>query len=77
MRKNKLSNKFLYDFVSLLYVYNEFINVDVVKGKRFKQIQEFLDGRAVKNKGYFDKNECIKTAYLFAKKVVDYINETC
>ena len=26
---------------------------------------------------YFDKNECIKTAYFFVKKVVDYINEAC
>lgn len=77
MRKNKLSNKFLYDFVTLLYVYNEFINADVVKEKRFKQIQEFIDGRAIKNKEYFDKNECIKTAYIFVKKVVDYINEAC
>ena len=74
MRKSKLSNKFLYDIVSLFYVYNEFINVAVVKEKRFKQIQEFIDGRAVKNKEYFDKNECIKTAYTFVKKVVDYIN---
>ena len=63
MRTNKLSNKFLYDFVSLLYVYNEFINVNVVKEKRFKQMKEFIDGRMVKNKEYFDKNECIKTAY--------------
>lgn len=77
MRKNKLSNKFLYDFVTLLYVYNEFINADVVKEKRFKQIQVFIDGRAIKNKEYFDKNECIKTAYFFVKKVVDYINEAC
>ena len=77
MRKNKLSNKFLYDFVTLLYVYNEFINADVVKEKRFKQLQEFIDGRAIKNKEYFDKNECIKTAYFFVKKVVDYINEAC
>ena len=77
MRKSKLSNEFLYDFVSLLYVYNEFINVDVVKEKRFKQIQEFIDGCAVKNKEYFDKNECIKTAYTFVKKVIDYIYEPC
>lgn len=77
MRKSKLSNKFLYDFVTLLYVYNEFINVDIVKEKRFKQIQEFLEGRAVKNKQYFEKNECIKSAYTFAKKVIDYINKSC
>ena len=77
MRTNKLSNKFLYDFISLLYVYNEFINADIVKKKRFKQIQEFVDGRAVRNREYFEKNECIKTAYTFVKKVVDYMNELC
>ena len=68
MRKNKLSNKFLYDFVTLLYVYNEFINADVVKEKRFKQIQQFINGRAIKNKKYFDKNECIKNSIFFCKK---------
>lgn len=65
MRKNKLSNKFLYDFVTLLYVYNEFINADVVKEKRFKQIQEFIDGRAIKNKEYFNKNHKVIFDYLF------------
>ena len=77
MRKNKLSNKFLYDFISLLYVYNEFINVNIVKQKRFKQIQEFMYDRVIKNREYFEKNECIKTAYTFVKKVIDYMNESC
>lgn len=76
MRTNKLSNKFLYDFVSLLYVYNEFINVSIVKEKRFQQIQKFIDGRMIEHKEYFAKNECIKTAYSFVKKVVDYMNES-
>lgn len=73
MRKSKLSNKFLYDFVTLLYVYREFINAKVVKEKRFTQVKEFVDGRAIKNREYFDKNECIKTAYIFIKKVIDDI----
>ena len=55
MRTNKLSNKFLYDFISLLYVYNEFINANIVKQKRFRQIQEFIDGRVIKNREYFEK----------------------
>lgn len=70
MRTNKSSNKFLYDFISLLYVYVEFINVGVVKEKRFKQIQELVDARVVRNKGYCDKNECIETAYSFVKKLL-------
>ncbi|MDO4345574.1 MAG: Abi family protein [Eubacteriales bacterium] len=77
MRTNKLSNKFLYDFICLLYVYNEFIDVGIIKEKRFKQIKEFVDGRVIRNKEYFNKNECVKTAYIFVKKVVDYMNEPC
>lgn len=50
MRTNKLRNKFLYDFVSLPYIYNKLINVNVVKEKRFKQIQELVDDRAIKHK---------------------------
>lgn len=76
MRKTKLSNKFLCDFTTLLYVYNEFINADIVKRKRFQEIKEFIDGRAIKNSNYFEKNEGIKSAYIFIKKIVDYMNET-
>lgn len=77
MRKNKLSNKFLYDVIALLYVYNEYIYSDIVKKRRFKQLQEFVDGRVIKNKHYFGKNESIKTAYSFVKKVIDYMNKSC
>lgn len=76
MRTSKLSNKFLYDFTTLLYVYNEYINSEVVKERRFKQLQEFMDGRVVKKKEYFEKNEGIKTAYRFIKKIVDSMNES-
>ena len=30
-----------------------------------------------KNKDYFEKNECIKTAFSFIKKVVDFMNDLC
>lgn len=75
MRKSKLSNKFIYDFTTLVFAYNEFIASDNVKRRRFKQLQEFINGRVVKNKGFFEKNECIKTAYIFIKKIIDYVNK--
>lgn len=31
----------------------------------------------LRNKAYFDKNECLKTAYSFVKKVVDYVAKEC
>lgn len=49
----------------------EYINLD------FAYLQEFIDGRVIKNREYFKKNECIKTAYTFVKKVIDYMNESC
>lgn len=73
MRRTKLSNKCLYDFVSLLYVYKEFVNASIVRERRFRQIKEFVDGRMIKNEKYFERNECIKTAYFFVKKIVDYV----
>ena len=76
MRKTKLSNKFLCDFTTLLYVYIEFIKADIVKRKRFQEIKEFIDGRVIKNSNYFEKNEGIKSAYIFIKKIVDYMNQT-
>ena len=72
MRKTKLSNKFLCDFVTLLYIYKEFITSDDVKRNRFTEIKEFIDGRVIRNMQYFEKNECIKSAYIFVKKIVDY-----
>ncbi|MBE5886725.1 MAG: Abi family protein [Lachnospiraceae bacterium] len=77
MRTAKLSNKFLYDFTTLIYVYNEFINSSVVKQRRFEQLKEFVDGRVIRNKEYFEKNACIKSSYTFVKKIVDYMNKSC
>ena len=75
MRKCKLSNRFLYDFTTLVYVYDKFINSDVVKLKRFAQLQEFVNERVVRNRDYFKKNECITSAYKYIKKVVDFVSQ--
>ena len=73
MRKTKLSNKFIYDFVTLLYVYNEIVLSEEVRQKRFNELREFFDTTVIKNKEYFKKNECIKTAYNFMKKIIDFL----
>lgn len=35
--------------------------------ERVKQVQEFMKNCMIKNRQYFDKNECIKTAYAFVE----------
>lgn len=74
MRNTKLSNKFLYDFVTLIYVYDHFIISEEVKKRRFQEIKQFFDNRLMKNESYFIKNECIKSAFIFMKKVVDSVD---
>lgn len=69
-RKNNLNCKFTYNFVALLYVYNALMG-NIVKQKRYKQLKEFLDCRAKKNKNYFLSNCKIVSVYNFHKKVVD------
>lgn len=44
---------------------------NIVKQKRYKQLKEFLDCRAKKNKNYFLSNCKIVSVYNFHKKVVD------
>ena len=75
MRQTKLSNKFLCDFTTLLYVYREFIESEDVQIRGFADIQNLLNNRVIQNKEYFNKNTCIKSAYEFAKKIVDHMNE--
>lgn len=69
-RKNNLNYKFTYNFICLLYVYDSLMS-NTVKQKRYKQIIEFMDGRAKKNKNYFLSNSKILGVYNFNKKVID------
>lgn len=77
MRNSKLSNKFLGDFTTLLYVYSNVIKSEVAKKKRFRQLSECIHGRFRKNEEYFEKNEVIKGAYIFIQKIVDYFASKC
>lgn len=66
--------RFSYSFISLLYVYNELIN-EVPKRKRYKQLEDFMSNRMVRNKEYFENNGKICSVYNFHKKVVDNLLE--
>lgn len=69
-RVNNLNYKFTNSFVTLLYVYDSLMP-DGSKKKRYKELQEFLNERAIKNKNYFKSNTKIVGVYNFHKKVID------
>ena len=69
-RVNNLSYKFTNSFVTVLYVYDSLMN-EIPKQKRYTEIQEFMNGRVVKNKQFFQSNSKIVGVYNFHKKVID------
>lgn len=69
-RVNNLNYKFTNNFITLLCVYDSLM-IESSKQKRYKELQEFLDGRVVKNKSFFKSNSKIVGVYNFHKKVID------
>ena len=69
-RVNNLNYKFANNFITLLYVYDSLM-AENARQKRYKQIQEFMNDRVVRNANYFRSNTKIVGAYNFHKKVVD------
>lgn len=69
-RRNNLGCKFVYNFVTLLFVYNSLMP-EVARTKRYKQLKDFMGDRVIRNKSYFKSNSKICGVYLFLKKVID------
>lgn len=69
-RGKYLHRKFAYNIVVLLYVY-DFFMPGVAKTRRYKDLQEFMQNRVIKNKSYFANNLQIRGTYQFIKKVID------
>ena len=74
-RAKNLNKSFVYNMVTLLYVYNELMP-SVAKQKKYLQLQDFLNGRVIKNKDYFKSNPQIVGVYNFLKKVIDNLAST-
>lgn len=73
-RLKYLHRTFTYNIVTLLYVYN-YLMPDEAKDKRFKQLHDFMTGRVLKHKEYFQKNSRIIGVYNFLNKVIDNLNK--
>ena len=72
-REKKLSNKFLYDFTTLLYMYKEIIEDEEVKVQQYKNLEILFNSSMLKNKEYYLKNDIITSSYNFLKKIIDVI----
>ena len=72
MRSKKLTNRFILEFVGLLYLYTEIVSEEI-KHHRIEELKAFFNGRLQKNMGYFQTNAIICTNFEFLKKVVDFL----
>ncbi len=72
---NNLHKSFMYNFVVLLYVYDQIVISSGVKKNRYSELCNLIDDRMVRNKSYFSKNNIIKTQYNFIRKIVDNMRE--
>ena len=65
----------MYNFVVLLYVYDQIVISSGVKKNRYSELCNLIDDRMIRNKSYFSKNNIIKTQYNFIRKIVDNMKE--
>lgn len=72
---NNLRKSFMYNFIVLLYVYDQIVSSVGVKNNRYRELSKFINERMTRNKEYFAKNNAIKSQYSFVKKVVDKLSE--
>lgn len=70
-----------HDFIALLFVYNDLLKESANRNMRDRTMNELThffceeDGRVLKNKDYFTKNQVITEAYKFVSDVIQYIQK--
>lgn len=72
-RDKRLKNKPLYDFVCLLYTYDEIVTSSELKSNRYTELNQLFNERIPRHKDWFAKNDLLRSSYQFTKKVVDSI----
>ena len=76
-----MSYPMFHDFVALLFVYNDLLKEAANRTMRSRTMDELVhffceeDGRALKHKDYFSKNQVITKAYEFIYGVIQYIQK--
>lgn len=71
-REKNLSKRSMFEFVTLLYVYDVFVSEDLKK-HRINELKELVDIRMRRHSEYFDNQQMLLASYDFLKKVVDIL----
>lgn len=73
-RAKNLNYRVVYDFVTLLFVYDQIVPDGRAKNERNKELQNLVNVRMKKHRDYFISNTKITGIYNFLKKIVDNLN---
>lgn len=68
-RQKKLSCRPMLEFVTMVYLYNQVVT-EKVKYHRIKELKRLFFVRMPEKKGFFEKNELIRSNYEFACKII-------
>ena len=70
-RKKCLSVQPIFEFCSLLIVYDSAVSENV-KNHRYDELNDLINTRMVKNKTYYSNQQILISAYSFIKKLADF-----
>ena len=71
--QNRLRNKSVQDFASLLIAVEELIKSDELRYKNIESIKKLFDGRIIKNSNLYRSSPVIKQTYRFLKGIIDIL----
>ena len=77
VRNKKMGNRFIHDFVVMLYCFNSIVSSEKVKQHQMEKLKNLVDNRIPLHKDYFSDNMLLCSNYEFVKKVVDKFAEMC
>ena len=72
-RDKKLSNKFIYDFICLLYAYDEIVTSTPTKQHSYAVLNDLFSNRMMRHAEWFQTNNLITSSYKFTKKILDSV----
>ena len=73
-RAKNLNYRVVYNFITLLYIYDQVIPGGIAKQRRHYDLKELFHIRMVAHKDYFQSNNKITGVYNFMKKVIDSLS---
>ena len=73
-RAKNLNYRIVYNFITLIYIYDFVVPNGNTKLKRNTELKELFNIRMIRNKEYFTSNNRIISIYKFVKKVIDRLS---